>query len=270
MRLRSKDGKTYLCERVDNLHGDGAHGKHISLGLPATLTGSKAPGLGVGLSIALPASLTGSEAPWLGISLGKVGGVEGLALDILISTTADDGEDSLSGTLGLPAALAGAETPSLVLGDGVGVALPASLAGAETPGLGGGLGAALLVGGGVVGVLVELVLERELLVEGLGVVLSEGDEVGQLVDVALGHVGGATDLVAPFGGGRSLSETARGVDGLGEGVGGALDLPASLAGAEAPWLGLGLGGGGSHDGRDGDGESGERELHVELTCVKLG
>lgn len=259
----SKDGRTYLCERVDNLHGDRAHGKHISLGLPATLTRSKAPGLGVGISIALPASLTGSEAPGLGISLGKVGRVEGLALDILISITADDGEDGLSGALGLPAALTGAETPSLVLGDGVGVALPASLAGAETPGLGGGLGAALLVGGGLVGVLVELVLERELLVEGLGVVLGEGDEVGQLVDVALGHVGGATDLVAPFGGGRSLGETAGGVHGLGKGIGGALDLPASLTGAEAPWLGLGLGGGGSHDGRDGDGESGERELHVD-------
>lgn len=253
---KEKFGKTHLCERVDNLHGSRAHSKHVSLSLPATLTGTEAPWLRVSLSITLPASLTRSEAPGLGISLREVGRVERLALDILISITTDDGEDGFSGALGLPTALARSKTPSLVLGDGIGTALPASLAGAETPGLRGGFGVALLVVGGF-GVLVELVLECKLRVEGLGIVLSESNKVGEFIEVALGHVSGTTDLVAVLGGGRSLGKTSGRVDDLGEGFSSALDLPTSLAGTEAPWFGLGLRGGSRDDSRSNDGESGK-------------
>ena len=122
-----------------------------------------------------------------------------------------------------------------------------------------GLSAPLLFRGGGS----ELGVKTEGVVECVGISVAEGDDAGELVDLALGNHGGVVaGLVAGW-------ETTHALDGTGEGIGDTLDLPARLADEAAPLSfglsvggrsGLRVGGGRGHSGED---DKREGELHLE-------
>lgn len=208
-----------------------------------------------GIGLTLPASLARSVAPGLGLTLGETG----LLLEGFRVAGADHIEDGFGSALGLPAALSRTMAPALVFG----LALPAALTGTMAPGLGLRFGLTLLLG--IIAIIsivvIELSVEVELVVESLRVVLSKGDEVGKLVDAALGHESSSSRHVAEVAGGVSGLKTTRGLNCLGESLSGALGLPASLTGSMAPWNWLWFRGWSGDDAREDDGESSERELH---------
>lgn len=232
---------THLC--LGDAAGSSADGVDVSLGLPARLAGIIAPSLVDLLVVALgvvPLRLSREEAPGGGRAV--VGSLRSLCLCV-VSESLDDG---IGSTLGLPAWLARIIAPALVLllggfslglgfGAGVALVLPAWLAWVIAPRFGVALGLGVAVGG-------EGSLEVEAAVVFSVVVPSgEGDDVGELVDLALGLEGGAAGQVAQISfsiGVSGSSLVARDLEDLGEGLSCTLNLPAGLARIIAPGLGF--------------------------------
>ena len=255
-RLSDYGGEPSFGMSVDDAPRNVVDGMQVPVGEGASSTGCIARGFGVG--VALPAALTADEAPGVGIALDTGDGVEREVAGVMLSGQLDSIDDSLSCALGLPAPLTADQTPAPVFPGGFGLSfplrLPAALAADEAPRLRAGFAfdSRRLLSLG------ELLTETEGVVVGLGVILAGGDSEGKGVNLAFGDKGGFAGGFVP------RSQAAAGVDGVGEGVGSSLDLPAALAADKAPSLVL-LGGGsdGCRVGRCHDGEDERKsKLHV--------
>lgn len=179
----------------EDIAGSKTHSIKVALRLPAWLARPFTPSFS--LSIALPAWLSRALTPGLSVTLGELG-IEGA----LVEVTSFDGsgglEEGVGRALGLPTRLSWAFAPAFIfsnsLGVGVSGALPAWLAGTLAPW--GGEGIALDGGIGVAG---EMGFEVEVVVEGFGGLLGKGDNVGEVVDDALGLEGGTAREMGEFG-----------------------------------------------------------------------